>query len=58
MINEIKNEISYASSLSQQEEDNLSNKQNKEIKIKKYKKFISDSEKIVQKTFIEYLFSY
>ena len=27
MINEIKNEVSYVSSLSQQEEDNLSNKQ-------------------------------
>jgi len=58
MINEIKNEISYTSSSSQQEDNNLLNKENKEIKIKKYKKFISDIEKIGQKTFIEDLFSF
>lgn len=58
MINEIKNEISYSSSSSQQEENISSIEDNRVIKIKKFNKFISDIEKIGQKTFIEEFFSF
>ncbi len=57
MINEIKNEVSESESSSQQE-DNKLNIDDKAIKMKKFNKFISDYEKLGEKTLIEEFFSF
>jgi hypothetical protein len=57
MINEIKNEISESESSSQQA-DNKLNIEDKIIKMKKFNKFISDYEKLGEKTLMEEFFTF
>ena len=57
LINEIKNEVSESESSSQHVENKL-NISDKAIKMKKFNKFISDYEKLGEKTIIEEFFSF